>query len=120
MATLAVYDGYYVPGGTLDGWLALFELGTESDLVATVDGVDVQAIWKFSSDTGVLTGTAKTVVDRRTVTASFKGIVLPGWIDCGCGDDLVTRPFASGTFYWSEFVNGITTPASLEFNLNAQ
>ena len=120
VATLAVYGGYYVPGGTLDDWLALFELGTESDLVAAVDGSDVQAIWKFSSDTGVLTGTAKTVVDRRTVTASFKGVILPGWLDCGCGDDLVTRPFASGTFYWSEFVNGITTPASLELNLNAQ
>ena len=119
VATLAVYGGYYVPGGTLDSWLALFGLGTESDLVATVDGLDVQAIWKFSPETGVLTGTAKTVVNRRTVTASFKGVILPGWLDCGCGDDLVTRPFASGTFYWSEFVNGITTPASLEFNLNA-
>ena len=119
VATLAVYGGYYVPGGTLDGWLALFGLGTESDLVATVDGLDVQAIWKFSPETGVLTGTAKTVVNRRTVTASFKGVILPGWLDCGCGDDLIARPFASGTFYWSEFVNGITTPASLEFNLNA-
>ena len=119
VATLAVYGGYYVPGGTLDSWLALFGLGTESDLVATVDGLDEQAIWKFSPETGVLTGTAKTVVNRRTVTASFKGVILPGWLDCGCGDDLVTRPFASGTFYWSEFVNGITTPASLEFNLNA-
>ena len=119
VATLSVYGGYYVPGGTLDSWLELFGLGTESDLVATVDGLDVQAIWKFSPETGVLTGTAKTVVNRRTVTASFKGVILPGWLDCGCGDDLVTRPFASGTFYWSEFVNGITTPASLEFNLNA-
>ena len=99
VATLSVYGGYYVPGGTLDSWLELFGLGTESDLVATVDGLDVQAIWKFSPETGVLTGTAKTVVNRRTVTASFKGVILPGWLDCGCGDDLVTRPFASGTFY---------------------
>lgn len=119
VATMAVYGGYYVLGGTLGDWLALFGLGAESDLVATVDGSDVQAIWKFAPDTGVITGTAKTVVDRRTVTASFKGVILPGWIDCGCGDDLIARPFASGTFYWSEFVNGITTPASLEFNLNA-
>ena len=120
VATMAVYGGYYIPGATLDDWLELFGLGTESDLVATVDGLDVQAIWKFSPDTGVITGTAKTVVGRRTVTANFKGVILPGWIDCGCGDDLIARPFASGTFYWSEIVNGITTPASLEFNLHAQ
>lgn len=118
-ATMAVYGGYYMPGGTLDGWLDLFGLGTESDLLATVDGREVQAVWKFSPDTGVVTGTAKTVVDRRTVVADFKGVVLPGWLDCGCGDELPVRPFASGTFHWSDFVIGIGTPASLEFSLVA-
>ena len=53
------------------------------------------------------------------LTVKEKSRPYSGWLDCGCGDDLVTRPFASGTFYWSEFVNGINTPASLEFNLNA-
>ncbi len=65
------------------------------------------------------TGTAKTVIDRRTVTASFRGVILPGWLDCGCGDELPVRPFAAGTLYYSNRVNGFTTPASLEFNLNA-
>ena len=118
-ATMSVYGGYYVPGGTLNDWLALFNLGGEEDLRATVDGVEVPAVWTFSPQTGVITGTAKTVIDRRTVTASFKGVVLPGWLDCGCGDELPVRPFAAGTFYYSNRVNGFTTPASLEFNLNA-
>jgi len=119
VATMSVYGGYYVPGNTLNDWLGLFGLGSEDDLVATVDGVEVPAVWKFSPATGVLTGTAKTVVDRRTVTASFKGVVLPGWLDCGCGDELPVRPFASGTFYYSSRVNGFSTPSSLAFDLNA-
>ena len=81
--------------------------------------MEVPAVWTFSPQTGVITGTAKTVIDRRTVTASFKGVILPGWLDCGCGDELPVRPFAAGTFYYSNRVNGFTTPASLEFNLNA-
>ena len=118
-ATMSVYGGYYVPGGTLNDWLTLFNLGSEEDLYATVDGDVVPAVWSFSTQTGVITGTAKTVVDRRTVTASFKGVILPGWIDCGCGDELAVRPFASGTFYYSNRTNGFSTPASLEFDLNA-
>ena len=53
------------------------------------------------------------------MTASFKGVVLPGWLDCGCGDELPVRPFASGTFYYSSRVNGFSTPSSLAFDLNA-
>lgn len=118
VTTMNVYGGYYVPGGTLNDWLDLFGLGTEADLVATVDGEQVPAVWKFSSATGVLTGTAKTTIDRRTVTATFKGVILPGWLDCGCGDGFIVRPFASGTFYYSNRLNGISTPASLEFTLD--
>ena len=118
-ATMSVYGGYYVPDGTLNDWLALFGLGSEKDLYATVDGVVVPAVWKFSSQTGVITGKAKVAVDRRTVTATFKGVILPGWIDCGCGDEIPVRPFAAGTFYYSNKTSGFSTPASLEFDLNA-
>ena len=118
-ATMSIFGGYYVPGASLNDWLALFDLGTEKDLFATVDGAKAPAVWKFSPETGVITGTAKVAVDRRTVTASFGGVILPGWIDCGCGDELPVRPFASGTFYYSNSVNGFSTPASREFDLNA-
>ena len=67
----------------------------------------------------MITGTAKTVINQHSMTASFKGVNLPDWLDCGCGDELPVRPFAAGTFYYSNRVNGFTTPASLEFNLNA-
>ena len=116
---MSIFGGYYVPGASLNDWLALFGLGTEKDLFATVDGAKAPAVWEFSPETGVITGTAKVAVGRRTVTASFKGVILPGWIDCGCGDELPVRPFASGTFYYSNRVNGFSTPASLEFDLNA-
>ena len=119
VATMSVYGGYFVTGKKIGDWLALFGLGKESGLVATVDGVEVPAVWKFSPTTGVITGTAKAVIDRRTVTASFKGVVLPGWIDCGCGDELPVRPFASGTFFYSSTVNGCSTPSSLAFDLHA-
>ncbi|MBR3223188.1 MAG: hypothetical protein IKF72_13285 [Kiritimatiellae bacterium] len=120
VATMDVFGGYYEPGRSLDDWLLLFGLGTPKDIVATVDGIEVPAKWTFSTETGVLTGQAKTVIDRRTVTAKFKAVILPGWIDCGCGDELPVRPFATGTFYYSSRVSGFSTPSSLEFDLHAQ
>ncbi len=120
VATMDVFGGYYVPGKELSDWLAIFGLGTEDSLVVTVDGEEVQATWNFNKATGVLTGKAKTKIDRRTVIASFKGVVTPGWLDCGCGDEeQVVRPFATGTFFYSSRVNGFSTPSSLEFNLVA-
>ena len=120
VATMDVFGGYYAPGNALSDWLSLFGLGTEDTLVATVDGQEVQATWSFNESTGVLTGKAKTTIDRRTVVATFKGVVTPGWLDCGCGDEeQVVRPFATGTFFYSSRVNGFSTPASLEFNLLA-
>lgn len=118
VATLDVFGGYYAPGNEIADWLSLFELGTADALVATVDGEEVQATWTFNEATGVLTGKAKTTIDRRTVVATFKGVVTPGWLDCGCGDDeQIVRPFATGTFFYSSRVNGFSTPSSLEFNL---
>ncbi len=120
VATMNVYGGYYAPGNEIADWLSLFELGTEDALVATIDGEEVQATWKFNEATGVLTGKAKAVIDRRTVVATFKGVVTPGWLDCGCGDeDQIVRPFATGTFFYASRVNGFSTPSSLEFNLVA-
>ena len=120
VATMDVFGGYYKPGKSLDYWLSLFGLGTSKDIVATVDGIEVPAKWTFSSKTGVLTGQAKAVIDRRTVTAKFMAVILPGWIDCGCGDELPVRPFATGTFYYSSRVSGFSTPSSLEFDLHAK
>ncbi len=120
VASMEVFGGYYAPGNALSDWLSLFGLGTEDTLVATVDGKEVQANWSFNESTGALTGKAKTTIDRRTVVATFKGVVTPGWLDCGCGDEeQVVRPFATGTFFYSSRVNGILTPSSLEFNLFA-
>ena len=120
VASMDVFGGYYVPDNTLSDWLALFGLGTEDTLVATVDGKEVQATWTFNESTGILTGKAKTTIDRRTVAATFKGVVTPGWLDCGCGDEeQIVRPFATGTFFYTSRVNGFSTPSSLEFNLVA-
>ena len=88
----------------------MWHQGGES--VQALSHVGHAAFWTFSPQTGVISGTAKTVIDRRTVTASFKGVILPGWLDCGCGDELPVRPFAAGTFYYSNRVNGFTTPVS--------
>jgi hypothetical protein len=41
---------------------------------------------------------------------TVKGVVLPGWTDCGCGDEPVTeRPFISAAAYYKDRVGSKST-----------
>ena len=55
------------------------------------------------------------------MTGTLKGALLPGWTACGeCGTsevELTRRPFASGTVYYSDKVNGKTENRSVPFDL---
>ena len=61
----------------------------------------------FNARTGIFSGRGKIVFKSgKSISATYKGILTPGWLDCGCGDALVTLPFGSGTLYYQDRVDG--------------
>lgn len=108
---LDVYGGYYDKSLGEDGYFRLFGLhGT----VLVIDGVPVEAKYRLTKNTGMFSGSANlTRLDGSVVPGKFMGVLLPGWIDCNCGDSVIERPFASGAFIYKE--NGTTqsVPADL-------
>ena len=69
---------------------------------------------KFSMMTGVFSGTMKVAFVGKTVSAKFKGVVIPGWHDCFCeipdpSDPYridVSQPFAVGAAWYADKING--------------
>ncbi len=78
----------------------------------------------YAKATGIVSGTARvTFSSGKYLTGTYKCALLPGWDDCGCGDgteDIVTRPFASGTLYFTEKepVSGLQIKRSIPVDLN--
>ena len=70
---------------------------------------------KFTASTGIISGTMKVLFGEKKVAAKFKGVVLPGWHDCGCEmpnpDDPFmidrTLPFAVGAAWFQDSVGGV-------------
>ncbi len=56
---------------------------------------------------GVINGTFELGFEGRTVTALYRGVILPGW-GTGCGEctlgnaDAIERPFIGGSFWYTE------------------
>lgn len=78
-------------------------------------------ITKTNFKKGLVTGTFPILFENgKEVKATFKGVFLPLWNDCGCGDDgpsIIPRPFISGAAIFSDKVNGkkITRGFSVDF-----
>ncbi len=72
----------------------------------------------FNKTSGLFSGKAKLVFeDGKTVTGTYKGLLTPGWLDCGCGDDRVVLPFGSGTLYYADKVGGRSVKRSIAVEL---
>jgi hypothetical protein len=72
----------------------------------------------FNRNTGVFSGSGQLVFeDGTSIKGSYKGVLTPGWLDCGCGDERAVLPFGSGTFYYSDRVGGRTVKKSLAVEL---
>lgn len=72
----------------------------------------------FNKTSGLFSGKAKMVFeDGKTVSGTYKGLLTPGWLDCGCGDDRAVLPFGSGTLYYSDKVDGVTVKKSIAVEL---
>ncbi len=65
---------------------------------------------KLAKKTGIVSGRIPLqFANGRTVNASFYGVLLPHWYDCGCSDtgmEIINRPFFSGFAYYTDKVDG--------------
>ena len=82
--------------------------------------------FKFTRKTGLFSGNAKIgFANGKTVSGKFKGVLLPGWFgQCDeCGEPvpggLVTRPFASGLFWFKGKVGGKRVTRSLSVDIDS-
>ena len=115
-----VYGGYWEKNTTPLEICGLFDLSTAigvsiggeavGEVTATKSGFSFAkggaiTSFKYTKATGVFTGAA--TLDG--VKGKISGILLPGWIDCHCGDPVIERPYGSGTFY----ANGVSLPVDL-------
>jgi hypothetical protein len=116
LVAMNAWGGYYVRGIAPTILTNVFSLSNELDL--KINGVVLSRLlaseetianedskvpvkFKFSKKTGEFSGKATINIEGKgSVSGTFKGALLPGWIDCGCGDEVVVRPFGSGVFYW--------------------
>jgi len=125
-----VYGGYWESGTTPLEICEEFELSDELDVVVGGDTNDVVIATKkgftvtkkvltaltFAKATGVFSGKAALNVDGKSVQATVKGVLLPGWIDCGggCGGEpVVERPYGSGTLYYKDGKTTVSMPIDL-------
>lgn len=75
---------------------------------------------RYKRTDGTFSGTGKVVFGNRTVNCRFKGVLLPGWTQCGdCGPvgDLVERPFGSGTIWFTDRVDGKSAVRSMPIDI---
>ncbi|MCR5750922.1 MAG: hypothetical protein K6G91_03080 [Kiritimatiellae bacterium] len=75
---------------------------------------------RYSRTGGSFSGTAKVSFANKTVSCKYKGVVLPGWTECGdCGPvgNLVERPFASGTLWLTDRLDGQSVTRSMPVDI---
>ncbi len=64
---------------------------------------------KVNSTLGTLSGSASFLSDdRKRIKGKFQGVIMPGWSD---------RPFACGTFWFKDKINGLSRIRSIPFDL---
>lgn len=68
---------------------------------AAVGGMKLSA---YAVKTGIVKGRGKIRFSGHVVEGQFVGIVMPGWIDCQCVEGFVERPFASGAFWFTDYM----------------
>ena len=120
-----VYGGWFATGKTVAQWLALYGL---SEAAPAVDGIETAGKYSYSKTTGKINGTLKnvTLADGTFVASGkFAGVLLPGWVDCGCGEEeypgqYIERPFASGSFRYTVKEGTKKITVSVPFDLIAK
>lgn len=99
---------------------ALATVSATSLILKPIDNAKITM--RFTKRTGVASGKLPIrFANGKEVTASFYGVLLPHWYDCGCGDgtsSVITRPFFSGFAVYPDVVNGKRLKRSFAVDLN--
>lgn len=131
----AAFGGWWTPNVAPTDLLAAFGYGDEMTFEseafdargvrATAKGFTLDVVVRgdrlaYTKKTGAFSGSISILdASGKTVKATIKGVLLPGWDDCGCvepgeGEDpLVTRPFGAGIAYYKVRVGKATTTVSV-------
>ena len=88
------------------------------------DDATLKLTLRYTKKTGLLTGTVPFLFESgRKASGIFRGVLLPGWHDCHCGDlgyDVIERPLASGTVTFSDKVDGKSVKRTFALDLVAE
>ena len=135
------FGGWWTPNAAPADLLAAFEYSDELTLLseafearsvlATARGLTLYSVVRgdklsFTKKTGAFAGSISIPgMDGKTIKATIKGVLLPGWNDCGCvepgeGEDaFVTRPFGAGTVSYRYKSGGAVQTVSYPVYLRA-
>ena len=75
---------------------------------------------RFVPASGIVSGRLPvTFANNRKVTLTVKGVLLPGWADCGCFETgtVIERPLFSGAAYYSDKIGGRTAKRGFSVDL---
>ncbi|MBR4172034.1 MAG: thioredoxin family protein [Kiritimatiellae bacterium] len=135
---LEVYGSYYNPQETMNAFCAEYYATTQFDLAFNATGnflnspkfgaiatapevlmqVTASAItfparkdlkFTFQKKTGMFNGRATVKFSNgKSVSCQYKGVLLPGWADCGCMEEeaIIERPYGSGCVWFTDNVKG--------------
>lgn len=92
--TLDLFGGWYEAGTSEEEFREIF--GLPAGRTVAIGGAASEANIKVNAKTGLFQGRAK----FNGATGKIKGVLTPGWTDCGCGEDQTILPLGSGTFYY--------------------
>lgn len=79
-------------------------IASSGKITITNDDDALATTLRINSKTGVVTGTTRIQLADGTVKKlTVRGVMLPGWVDCGCGETVnVVRPVVSATAFFKE------------------
>lgn len=78
-------------------------VSTSRNIVVKNDNASLPATLRINGTTGIVKGTAKAQFANGVVRLNVRGVILPGWVDCGCGETAqVVRPIVSATAYFKD------------------
>ena len=109
-------------GDLTEAPIAVLKAGDKKFAVVAATGS--LKISSYASKTGLVKGKGKLKFRDKTVNGGFAGIVMPGWIDCQCGEGFVERPFAAGSFWFTDYVKQsgkwVKTVRSVPFEIESE
>jgi len=89
---------------------ATVQVGANDRLIVTNADSTHTAALKLTKSSGIVSGSLNvTFANGRKVRMAVKGVVLVGWVDCGCSEDVsleIERPVFSGAATYADRING--------------